>query len=421
MPGAGIGAAGIVGVAFENLAAPVLAGTPTAGGALTAGTYRYYATAINANGETGVSNEVTVTTAAGNLTAHLTWAAITGATGYKIYRTASGGGTNTELLITTVGAVTSYDDTAVGAPAGAFPTANTATNPGVYVAPTKFVPVRSETIHMVEDTVWRRAIRNTADFTGATFGNEHPEGTLAMEASEDVVVYFMHASRATVVKSGASPNFQYVYTPVSAALPPNRTLSITIVRNGQVFGYTGCVVGSYKFGVDGGLSTYEATIISRNEAVQSVPTDTWGTTAPYGMGQYSVEFPTGSPVTDSDTFEMSVEDGAVPEFRLKSTGRGADYIRFGERTSKFTAGRDFLTRTDYDNFRAQVSQSVTLTMSKGVNNSISILMPVAIATEYPVNLSGQGDLIRASIPYNLATNASGWAFQVTLKTQENIS
>lgn len=418
----GIGASGFMGVAFEQLSAPTnFAGVPQAGGALTAGVYKYYTTSLNANGESTVGTEVTVTTASTNLTAHLTWTAVVGATGYKVYRTAAGGASNTELLVATLGAVTSYDDTAVGSPSGAFPTLNTALSPGVYVAPTTFIPLRSpESLHMVEDTVYRRTIRNTADFTGATLGNEHPEGNINIEAAEDDVVYFLHASRCTVAKTGSAPNFTYTYTPVSNALPPNKTLSITIVRNGQVFGYTGCVVGGFKFGIDGGLSTFEATVVARNEAVQSLPTDTWTASAPFGMGQYSVEFPTGSPVLDTDTFEFSVDDTPSAEFRLKSTSRGADFIRFGERTSKLQVGRDFITRADYDNFRAQVSASVTLSMSKGLNNSISVLMPVAIPTEYPVNLSGQGDLIRATIPYNLMANASGWAYQVTVKTQENL-
>src|ERR1043166_1253023 len=162
----GIGAAGILGIAFEDLAEPVLTGVAASGGSLTAGTYKYYLTAINAAGETNVSNEVTVTTATTNLTAHLTWVAITGATGYKVYRTAAGGATGTELLVTTLGLVTSYDDTAVGAPAGALPTTNTAYTPGTYTAPTKFVPFMSESLTSTQATIWRRPIRQSADVIG---------------------------------------------------------------------------------------------------------------------------------------------------------------------------------------------------------------------------------------------------------------
>src|SRR5882757_444073 len=162
----GIGAAGILGVAVEDLPEPVLAGSPTAGGALTAGIYKYYLTAINAVGETNLSNEITVTTAAGNLTATLTWAAVTGATGYKVYRTAAAGATGTELLVTTLGAVVTYADAAVGAPAGALPTTNTAYTPGTYTAPTKFIPFMSETLTSVQATTWRRPIRQSADIIG---------------------------------------------------------------------------------------------------------------------------------------------------------------------------------------------------------------------------------------------------------------
>src|SRR5258706_16118391 len=128
----GIGAAGIAGIAVEQLP-PVTAtsATAVAGGALTAGTYKYYITAINANGETTKSNELTGTTSAGNLTLTLVWVAVTGATGYRIYRTAAAGATDSELFLVAVGAVTTYNDIAVGAPAGALPTTNTATTPGV--------------------------------------------------------------------------------------------------------------------------------------------------------------------------------------------------------------------------------------------------------------------------------------------------
>src|SRR5258706_9632330 len=109
----GIGASGQLGIASEVLIPPVAtSATPVAGGALTAGTYKYFITAINSFGETTVSNELTGTTAAGNLTNTLVWAASAGATGYKVYRTASGGATGTELLLTTLGNVLTYNDAA---------------------------------------------------------------------------------------------------------------------------------------------------------------------------------------------------------------------------------------------------------------------------------------------------------------------
>src|SRR6188508_985250 len=123
----GIGAAGIMGVALEQLSPPVLTSvTPGPGGALTAGAYRYAITAVNANGETMISNEIVGTTETTNLTNAVLWTAVTGATSYRVYRSAAGGAAGTELFLATVTAPTvTYSDAAVGSPAGAIPTANT--------------------------------------------------------------------------------------------------------------------------------------------------------------------------------------------------------------------------------------------------------------------------------------------------------
>jgi hypothetical protein len=416
-----IGANGQMGVAFEMLSPPVLTGVAQAGGALTAGTYKYYITALNANGETSVSNEVTVTTAAGNLTAHLTWPAVTGATGYKVYRTAAAGASNTELLLTTLGVVTSYDDAAVGAPAGAFPTSNTATTAGTYAPPTKFFPFLTESLKYVQGTNWRRPIRKSADIIGAVAGDVHIEGDVEIEGLEDVIPYFLYASRVAVVKSGSSPNFSYVFTPTAAALPL-RTLSITVERNtGVVFGYVGCVVSQFKFSITDGQLRLTVSIIGQDEASQSTPTPTFSTTVPFGAGQYDMQIPTSTSTFDVDTFEWTCNDNANPNYRLKNTGRGAQFVNFGERDLTLTCERDFDTRADYDAFKALTGQSVTLAASKGVNNAVTLLTPVTIKDTYELGLGGQGDLVRANIQYQMPIDGTGKSFQITVATQENLT
>jgi archaellum component FlaF (FlaF/FlaG flagellin family) len=395
--------------------------TPTAGGALTAGTYKYYITAINTFGETTISNELTGTTAAGNLTLTLLWAAVAGATGYKIYRTAAAGATGSELLLTTVGAVTTFNDVAVGAPAGAFPTINTAQTSGTYAPPVKFFPINSENLKFQQATNWRRPIRKTADIVGAVAGDVHIEGDIEMEALEDVVPYFLFASRTAVVKSGGPTNWIYTFTPTPAALP-QRTLSITIERNtGVVFGYVGCVVGQYKFSISNGMLMFNCSIVGRDEASQTTPTPSFTTSVPFGAGQYSIEIPTATQVFDVDTFEWTCNDNADPQYRLKNTGRGAQFIKYGERALGLTCERDFDTRADYDAFKALTSQSFTITASKGVNNLITLLNGVAIKDTYELALSGEGDLVRASIAYQFPIDGSGISYTITVKTQESIS
>lgn len=417
----GIGAAGIMGIAREVLTAPVQSAlaTATTGGTITAGTYRYVVTAINANGETGASNEQTIVTTGSTSTVTVSWGAVTGATGYKLYKTAAGGGAGTELLYKTVGLVVSDIDTAPGSPSGAFPAVNTATAAGTYVAPQKFIPFMSESLTSTQATIWRRPIRQSADIIGAVPGNFNVEGDISIEAMEDCVIYFMFGSRLSIAKTGTT-NYTYTGTPTANAIPLN-TLSITVVRNSIVFGFVGCVVGSYTFTVEDGIMMYNASIIGQDEAVQSAPTPTWPTTVPFGAGQYSIEIPTGTAVLDTDSFEFTVEDNAEAQFRLKTPGRGAQFIKYGERAVTLSVERDFESRTDFDAFKALTSQSITITATKTANNSISLLAPVAIKDTYEVANSGQGDLVRASIAYNGVIDGSGVAYQITLKTQENVT
>jgi hypothetical protein len=290
---------------------------------------------------------------------------------------------------------------------------------GTYVAPSKYVPFNSEGLAFQQETNFRRAIRNSPDVTFAVPGNAHAEGDLEMDAFDDILPYFMMASRMTVVKTGAGPNYVYTGTPNALAIPA-KTLSITIVRNGIVFGYTGCVVGSFTFGIDDGTLTYTASIVANDEATQSSPTPTWPTTTPFGMGQYSIEIPTATVVTDTDTFEFQVEDNAEPNYRLKTPGRGAQFVAFGEREVNLSVERDFDSRTDYDAFKALTAQSITLTASKGLNNNIVITAPVAIKDTYEVNLDSQGDVVRASIAYQCLVGSSTPSYTLVCKTQENI-
>jgi hypothetical protein len=416
----GIGAAGILGIAREVLLPPVQSAlaTATTGGTITAGTYRYVVTAINASGETTASNEQTITTTGATSTVTVTWVAVTGATGYKLYKTAAGGGTGTELLYKTVGLVTTDVDTTPGTPTGAFPSTNTASNSGVYVAPTKFIPFMSESLTSTQATIWRRPIRQSADIIGAVPGNFNVAGDISIEGMEDCVVYFLFGSRMSIAKTGTT-NYTYTCTPTANAIP-NNTLSITVVRNGTVFGFTGCVVTSQTFTQNDGIFMYNLSIIGRDEAAQTLPTPTWPTTVPFGAGQWSIEIPTGTPVFDTDTFEFTIDDGADPQFRLKSTTRGADFIKYGERALTMTMERDFLDRTDFDAFKALTSQTITITASKGANNSISLNAPAAIKDTYEVTNSGQGDLVRASLAYNGVIDGTGKSYQITLKTQENV-
>ncbi|MDD3007059.1 MAG: right-handed parallel beta-helix repeat-containing protein [Candidatus Pacebacteria bacterium] len=106
-------------------------------------TYGYRVSAINGNGETIASTTVEVTTGNATLTTsaynRITWSAVAGATGYKIYGRTSG----SELYMATIDVPTLYysDTGAVVTPAGALPTTNT--TGGSISYPNSGGPVRS--------------------------------------------------------------------------------------------------------------------------------------------------------------------------------------------------------------------------------------------------------------------------------------
>lgn len=293
---------------------------------------------------------------------------------------------------------------------------------GTYLAPTKFVPIDSESMQYQQDTVWRRPIRKTAEILGAIAGNAHVEGDLSFDATEDVVLYFLLASRTTCLKTGtASPGFTYTFTPTPAAVPV-KTLSIAVERNSETFGYVGCVVSSFTFSIEDGALKMSVSIVGNNEASQAdLAGITWPTVIPFGAGAYKMEIPTAAQVFDTDAFSFQVEDNAEPQYRIKDTGQGAQFTAFGERSTTLSVERDFETRTEYDSFKSLTAKSITLKATRSVNNSIEIITPAAIIDTYELGLSGQGDLIRGSVSYNGVVDAVGKSYSIIVKSQEDVT
>lgn len=93
----------------------------TSGGTLASGTYYYKVTSVNAAGETTGSAEVSIAVTGPNGAVSLSWAAVTGAASYKVYRGTSAAGENTYFAA----ASNSYTDTGTAGTAGTVPASNT--------------------------------------------------------------------------------------------------------------------------------------------------------------------------------------------------------------------------------------------------------------------------------------------------------
>lgn len=291
---------------------------------------------------------------------------------------------------------------------------------GSYTAPTKYVPFMSESIKTGQDNQYRRPIRQSADVIGTVAGNQHFDGDIEMEALPDCVPYFLNVARLTLVKTGTTPKI-YTGTPTANGVA-TKTMSITIVRNGIVFGYTGCSVGSFAFNVgDDGKLMFKPSIVALSEAAQTSPTPVWPTSVPFGAGMYDFEIPTGSQILDADTVEFTVNDNAEAQYRMKNTGRGPSFVKFGEREVTLKTERDFKNRTEYDAFKAATSQGITFKAIQDSNNEIDFVMNVGITNSYEVNLGGQADLLRAAVEYNGNANAGGTSYSIVVKTTEDFT
>lgn len=175
-------------------------------------------TAVGAGGETSVSDEITSTLAALD-TQTMTWVAIGGATGYKIYRGTATGVHGT--LVATVGAVTTYTDTGATGTSASPPA-----NLGTYYW--KVVALNEEGAHAVSNEI--------SAVCAASGGDVLPAGTVAMSwpAVVDAVSYALYRGTAP----GAEGRLVYAGTGLSfvdtgaagiaAAVPTGNTTGVTV-------------------------------------------------------------------------------------------------------------------------------------------------------------------------------------------------
>jgi hypothetical protein len=293
-----------------------------------------------------------------------------------------------------------------------------------YRAPEKYVPVLNESLKVVQSNIYRRPIRSLTDPVGAVAGPYHVEGSVTMEALDDCLPYFMCGMRGDLAKSIGAANDVYTLTPNAKAqrTGAGHTLSLTVERNGIVFGYAGCVVGSFQFTVQDGILVCTMDIVGVSEAVQGAPSATWPTSIPPGPGQYIVQIPTATQVYDVDTFTVSVDDGAEAQNRLRDDTRGATFVLFGERETTMSLERDFESRVEFDAFKAATAQAIMIKAAQATNNYVQINMYSGIKDSYELGLSGQGDLVRGSVEYQgVYSVASGKSYQLVVATQESLA
>jgi hypothetical protein len=267
---------------------------------------------------------------------------------------------------------------------------------GTYAAPEVFIPVRSEGLKFINEVQYTRPIMGTPDQIHGVTGPQRVEGDIEFEVLLEPLLYLLYGARMDLAKTGTGP-YVYTFTPSPAAEAPNKTLSITVVRNGVVFGYVGCVVGKLEFTTDNGVLVCTATVLGRSEAPQSSPSISWPEDAPFDADAYTLTIG-GSGVTDADQITWSLDDSAEAVNRL-GVAAAAAYVKFGERTVTASMERDFQDATEYNKYKSTTEQALTFKSEYDANNYILFTTQAVIMSTFEVNLSGQGDLVRGSIDY----------------------
>lgn len=310
---------------------------------------------------------------------------------------------------------------------------------GTYAAPTVFVPILDENFIYTEGKYYSEQIRQTSIVSDVKSSYYHIEGPINMEVDPRFLPYFLYASRHTIAKSGAGP-YDYTFTPSSAGSASTaasgavaRTMSITIVRNGVVFGYCGCVMGSFEFTVEEGILRCNMDALGLSEAVQTDPTETWVASDLMGADAHRI-YLAASAVSPSFTtndvnfngFTFRVNFNAEAQNRIAAQ-RSASYISFGLTEAEIESELDFINRTDYDAMVANSTRAIKLESTNGGATYAAATSAVALQGNrvsydtYEPNLAGMGDLIMADFTGRIIGIAGGDAYSIKVKSPTSIT
>jgi hypothetical protein len=313
------------------------------------------------------------------------------------------------------------------------------TTMGTYVAPTIFVPILSESLVYREEKYYSEQIRQQTITSDVKPGYYHVEGDVEMEVDPTNHPYWLYASRHTPAKTGAGP-YEYTFVPSSAgsastaagATTP-KTISITIVRNSVVFGYTGCTVGSFEYTIEDGILKCTMTVLGLAESVQSAPSPSWSAANLFGADAHNIYLaasaatPTfGAVDTGFNGFTFRANYNAEAQNRIVAA-RSASYISFGITEAEIESELDFLNRSDYDNFVGNTQRAIKLESCNGgatfaAATSAIVLQGNRVSYDsYDIGLEGMGDLIMAGFTGRCVGIAAGNAYEIKVKSPANIS
>lgn len=311
------------------------------------------------------------------------------------------------------------------------------TTMGTYAAPTTYVPVLRDTLKYTESKYYSPQLRQQVIDAEVKPGYYHIEGDIEMEVDTNVFLYFLYASRHAIAKTGAGP-YVYTFTPTTAGSTSTgtglnqRTLSITAVRNGIVFGFTGMTVSQYEFTIDNGVLKCTLSMVGLGEAVQSLPTPTWIAADLLGADSHNVFLgasgvsPTFAQDVNFNGFTFSINHNAEAQNRIKSQ-RSANYVKFGKTDLEIRSQLDFVSRTDYDAMVASTTKAIKLESTVGggaysaATDGISLQANRVAYDTYDIGVESIEDIIMADFVGHGLVQVGGDAYSIGVKSAVSIT
>lgn len=315
---------------------------------------------------------------------------------------------------------------------------------GTYVDPTtaaaygRWVPILSENLIYTEAKYYSKQIREQTIDSDVQQSYYHIEGDIVMEVDPNFLPYFLYASRHTVVKTGAGP---YVYTATPASYGSTypggaaKGLSITIDRNGNGFGYSGCVVNQWVFTIVNGVLQVTMSFLGLAEQIPAgMGTTAWiapnllGATAHSIYTDVSGVTPTfATAAVNFNGFTATFNYNATPQNRIVSN-RAATFVAYGETMATYDTELDFLDRTvDYADFIAANTRSIKLESAKpagtfaGATSGVQIIFNRSAFDSYEVDTTDIGTLIMARAQGHGLAQTGGNPFSIACKSASNIA
>ena len=316
---------------------------------------------------------------------------------------------------------------------------------GTYLPPTTagtlFIPILEESLIYTEDKYYSEQIRQQVIDSEQKPSYYHVEGDVTMEVDTAFLPYLLYCSRFNITKTGAGSPWTYKFVPSTAGSATtaasgavSRTASITMVRNGIGFGYGGCVIGGWEFSIEDGVLRVTMNVFGLSEITPGgLGSPTWAAAKLLGADAHQVFVDAAgatpafaTPATDFNGYTVNINHNPEAQNRIVNT-RAASYISYGKTEATLDTELDFVSKTEYDNYKASTKRAYRLrSIGDAVayassTDAITIDFNRASYDSYEVAIGGIADLIMANVNARALVQSGGEAFIIETKSTLDIT